>query len=182
MMQDRLENTLVLLGRTPRALRALLYELPEMWVMRNEGGETWSVVDVLGHLIDADRVDWMPRTRKMLESREVRRFDAFDRGGHKRETAGKQLGELLDIFASLRVQNLEDLRALRLSESDLERRAEHPALGVVTLRQLLASWAAHDLTHLHQISRIMANQVREAVGPWSKFLGVLHCEGHSEPA
>ena len=182
MMQDRLENTLVLLGRTPWALRALLHELPEMWVMRNEGGETWTVIDVVGHLIDADRVNWMPRARKMMESRQVRRFDTFDRGGHKRETEGKQLGELLDIFTSLRMQNLEELRALRLSENDLDRRGEHPALGVVTLRQLLAAWAAHDLTHLHQISRIMAHQVREAVGPWSKFLGVLHCEGHSEPA
>ena len=107
-------------------------------------------------------------------------MEAFDRGGHKRETEGRQLGELLDIFSSLRVQNLTELRGFRLTEDHLDRRAEHPALGVVTLRQLLAAWAAHDLTHLHQITRIMAYQVRDAVGPWSRFLGVLHCNGHGE--
>jgi hypothetical protein len=180
MIEVDVETTLALLQRMPKSLDALLRGLPDMWVMHNEGGESWTVFDVVGHLIDADRVNWMPRVRRILESTEVRRFDAFDRGGHKRENEGKQLGELLDVFAALRAKNLAELRGMRLTESDLDQRGEHPALGVVTLRQLLASWSAHDLTHLHQISRIMACQVRDAVGPWSRFLGVLHCAGHSE--
>jgi hypothetical protein len=179
-MEHDLEDTLALLERTPRALDALLRGLPEAWVLRNEGGETWSAFDVVGHLIDADRVNWMPRARKFLEPGEIGRFEPFDRGGHKRETQGKHLNELLDTFAELRAKNLDELRGFRLRGDDLDRRAEHPALGMVTLGQLLASWAAHDLTHLHQISRIMAHQVREAVGPWCRFLGVLHCAGHGE--
>jgi DinB superfamily len=199
-MQQQLQNTIALLERTPGALDALLRGMSEMWVMRNEGADkegkdTWTAFDVVGHLIDADRVNWMPRARKILESREMGpseplpgeatrddlpKFAAFDRGGHMRETEGMQLGELLDAFAKLRAKNLGELRGMDLTEADLDRRAEHPALGVVTLRQLLAAWAAHDLTHLHQIARIMAFQVREAVGPWSKFLGVLQCKGHGE--
>jgi hypothetical protein len=181
-MQDQLENTLALLERTPLALNALLHGLPEMWVLRNEGGETWSAFTVVGHLINADRVNWMPRARSILQSNEIRRFASFDRGGHQRETQGRNLTQLLDTFTDWRGKNLAELRALRLTETDLDRRGEHPALGVVTLRQLLSAWAAHDLTHLHQISRIMAYQYRDAVGPWSKFLGVMHCAGHSEPA
>jgi hypothetical protein len=181
-MENQLENTLALLERTPRALDASLRGLPEMWVMRNEGAETWSAFTVVGHLIDADRVNWMPRARSILDSNEVRRFASFDRGGHQRETQSMHLGLLLDTFTDLRRKNLDELRGLRLTASDLDRRGEHPALGVVTLGQLLAAWATHDLTHLHQISRIMAYQYRDAVGPWSKFLGVLHCAGHSEPA
>jgi DinB superfamily len=181
-MLDTLETTLALLERTPVTLDALLRGLPETWTTRNEGGESWTAFDVVGHLIDADRVNWMPRARRILEPGQLRRFEPFDRGGHKRETNGRQLGELLDIFVALRANNLEELRGLHLTENDLDRRGEHPALGAVTLRQLLATWAAHDLTHLHQISRVMAYQLREAVGPWSKFLGVLHCAGHSEAA
>jgi hypothetical protein len=185
MMQEHLENAIALLERTPKALDALLRGMPEMWVTRNEGGETWTAFDVVGHLIDADRVNWMSRARKFLAGRdatqgEIPKFAAFDRGGHKRESEGKQLGELLDAFSALRAQNLAELRERALTAADLDRRAEHPALGVVTLKQLLATWAAHDLTHLHQIARIMAFQVREDVGPWSKFLGVLQCKGHGE--
>jgi len=181
-MQDQLENTIALLERTPAAFDALLRGLPEVWVMRNEGDGSWTAFEVVGHLIDADRVNWMPRARRILASHETRRFDAFDRGGHTREIEGRSLGELLDTFAALRAQNLGEVRGWNLAEADLARQGEHPALGVVTLRQLLATWAAHDLTHLHQISRIMAHQLREAVGPWSRFLGVLHCAGHSEAA
>jgi DinB superfamily len=187
-MALELDNTIALLERTPGVLDALLRGLPETWVMRNEGGETWNAFDVVGHLIDADRVNWMPRVRRILEPDDVssgagagaKKFAAFDRGGHRRETEGKELGQLLDGLAALRAKNLDELRGMGLTEGDLNRQAEHPALGVVTLRQLLAAWAAHDLTHLHQISRIMAHQVREAVGPWSRFLGVMQCKGHSE--
>jgi hypothetical protein len=179
MMEQNLEHTISLLASTPAALDALLRDLPEAWTLRNEGENTWSSFDVVGHLIDCERVDWMPRARMIMESGEARAFEPFDRGGHKRECQGKSLAQLLDEFAELRGSNLYDLRGLNLQQEDFERRGRHPAFGVVTLSELLAAWAAHDLTHLHQISRIMAHQYREAVGPWSSFLGVLQCAGHS---
>ena len=117
----------------------------------------------------------------ILQFGESRPFESFDRWGHVQESQGKSLGQLLDEFASARAKSLDELRALNLRPEDLERRGRHPALGAVTLSQLLATWAAHDLTHLHQISRVMAHQYREAVGPWSAYLGVLQCAGHSAP-
>jgi len=117
----------------------------------------------------------------VLQFAETQAFEPFDRQGRAREIQGKSLGQLLDEFLRLRSENLAELRALNLRQEDLERRGRHPALGVVTLSQLLATWAAHDLTHLHQISRVMAHQYREAVGPWSAYLGVLQCAGHSSP-
>ena len=137
--------------------------------------------DIVGHLIYAERTDWMPRARIVLQFGETKAFDSFDRLGHIRESQGKLLGQLLHEFAALRSESLRELNQLNLRREDLERRGRHPALGVVTLSELLASWAAHDLTHLHQISRVMANQYRDAVGPWSRFLGVLQCTGHSSP-
>jgi hypothetical protein len=181
-MEHDLENTISLLSRTPAVLDAWLRDLPEFWVTRNEGGDSWTATEVVGHLIDADRVDWMPRARHILGFGDTRAFDPFDRGGHTRECAGKTLAQLLDEFARLRAENLAALGALALTPQDLARPGLHPALGPVTLSQLLATWAAHDLTHLHQITRVMAHQYREAVGPWHRFLGVLHCAGHSEPA
>jgi DinB superfamily len=182
IMKHDLKETLALLARTPSVLDALLRDMPEIWVLRNEGEGTWNALDVVGHLIDADRVNWMRRARRVLESGETLAFEPFDRGGHARETQDRPLGGLLDEFARLRAENLAELRALNLQPRDLERRGQHPALGTITLSELLAAWAAHDLTHLHQISRIMASQYREAVGPWSRFLGVLHCAGHSASA
>ena len=147
--------------------------------MRSEGEDTWSVFDVVGHLIDGERVNWLPRARMILESGESRTFEPFDRLGHVREGRGKTLEQLLDEFTRLRQENVGELSALNLRREDLERRGRHPAFGVVTLSELLATWATHDLTHLHQISRIMAGQYRDAVGPWSAYLGVLQCAGHS---
>jgi DinB superfamily len=178
-MQHNLENTISLLTRTPAALSALLGDLPETWTKRNEGDNTWSAFDVVGHLIHGERADWMPRAKIVLQFGETQVFEPFDRWGHVRESEGKSLGQLLDEFARLRSENLVELRGLHLQPEDFERRGRHPALGVVTLSELLATWAAHDLTHLHQISRIMAHQYRQAVGPWSRFLGVLQCAGHS---
>ncbi|HEX6639886.1 MAG TPA: DinB family protein [Thermoanaerobaculia bacterium] len=117
----------------------------------------------------------------ILRDGEASTFASFDRTGHERESEGKSLEELLDEFARLRRENLEELRGLHVQAEDLARRGNHPALGAVTLSQLLATWAAHDLSHLHQISRIMAHQYRELVGPWSAYLGVLQCSGHSGP-
>lgn len=178
-MEHDLQLTIALLTRTPAALDALLRDLPEAWTLQNEGGHTWSALDVVGHLIHGERTDWMPRARIVLHDGETRTFDPFDRAGHLRESRGKSMGQLLDEFARLRSENVGELRALDLGREDLQRRGRHPALGVVTLSELLAAWAAHDLTHLHQISRAMAHQYREAVGPWRAYLGVLRCDGHS---
>jgi DinB superfamily len=178
-MEHTLQDTTALLTRTPAALDALLRDLPETWTHRNEGEDTWSPFDIIGHLIHGERTDWMPRAKTILQFGETQPFAPFDREGFANESQNKSLAQLLDKFARLRAENLDELRALNLQQADLERRGRHPALGVVTLSQLLASWAAHDLTHLHQISRVMAYQYRESVGPWSKFLGVLHCNGHS---
>jgi len=178
-MDHNLNNTIALLTRTPAALNSLLRDLPETWTQRNEGEKTWSTFDIVGHLIHGERTDWMPRARMILQFGDARSFDAFDRWAQKRESRGKSLDQLLDEFARVRSENLDALRAMNLQPADFERRGRHPALGVVTLSELLATWAAHDLTHLHQISRVMAYQYRETVGPWSAYLGVMHCAGHS---
>lgn len=178
-MEPTLQNTLSLLTRTPAALDALLRDLPEAWTHRNEGAGTWSAFEVVGHLIHAERTDWMGRVRTILQSGETRTFDPFDRLGQEREIRGKTLTQLLDEFTRVRAENLNELRALNLQPEDLHRRGQHPSFGAVTLSQLLSTWAVHDLTHLHQLSRIMAHQYREAVGPWSVYLGVLQCAGHS---
>lgn len=180
-MEHDLDNTMVLLARTPVALDALLRDLPESWTSQSEGGESWSAFDVVGHLIHGERTDWMARARMILQFGETKTFVPFDRRAQFRESEGKSLGQLLDEFARLRSENLRELRASNLQPADFERCGRHPALGTVTLSQLLATWVVHDLTHLHQISRIMAYQYREAVGPWSKYLGVLQCAGHSAP-
>jgi DinB superfamily len=181
LMEHNLDHTVRLLARTPAGLDVLLRDLPQTWTSRNEGENTWSAFDVVGHLVHGERTDWMLRAKMILQFGETRAFEPFDRWGQVRESEGKSLGELLDEFARLRRENLIELRALDLRPEDLDRRGRHPALGVVTLSELLATWAAHDLTHLHQISRVMAHQYREAVGPWSQYLGVLQCVGHSAP-
>jgi hypothetical protein len=181
-MEQKLEYTMALLARTPAALDALLRDLPEGWTHGNEGGDTWSAYAVVAHLIHCEDDDWTARIRLILRSGDAQPFAPFDREGHVRYSRGKTLGELLDEFARIRAKNLEEVRDLGLTQKDLERRGRHPALGEVTLSQLLATWAAHDLTHLHQISRIMACQYKEAVGPWVRFLGVMQCAGHSAAA
>jgi hypothetical protein len=178
-MHQNLEDTIALLERTPATLNAWLRDLPEAWTSCNEGTGTWSAFDIVGHLIHGEGTDWMPRAQIILEFGEDRAFDPFDRLAQFRESAGKSLGQLLDEFARLRSENLNELRGLQLRPEDFDRRGRHPALGVVTLSELLAAWVGHDLTHLHQISRIMAHQFREATGPWSAYLGVLQCTGHS---
>ena len=182
----RLAEAIAVLTRTPAALDALLRGLPDIWVRDNEGRskegkDTWSAFDIVGHLIVGERTDWMPRARIILEHGEARPFDPFDRFAQVKESQGKSLEQLLDEFARLRKENLAALQALNLQPEDLSRRGRHPELGVVTLSELLATWAVHDLTHVHQLSRVMAHQYRDAVGPWSAYLGVLKCAGHSDP-
>jgi len=179
-MTHDLEQTIALIERTPKVLNTLLRDLPDEWTMRNEGEKTFSAYDVVGHLIHGELTDWLPRARRILESGESKPFDRFDRFAQERESKGKSLPQLLDEFARLRAESIRQLRALNLQPKDLERKGKHQVLGTVTLSQLLATWAAHDLTHLHQLSRVMAHQYRESVGPWTKFLGVMQCAGHSE--
>jgi len=178
-MNHNLDETIALISRTPATLNTLLRDLPEIWTRRNEGGNTWTPVDVVGHLISGERTDWMPRVRVILEHGATRTFEPFDMQGHLREVQGKSLEQLLDEFARLRADNLTTLRAMNLGPAELARPGRHPSLGDVTLSQLLATWAAHDLTHVHQLTRILAHQYRDAVGPWSQYMGVMQCAGHS---
>ncbi len=182
--QFKLAEVVAVLSRTPATLDALLRGLPDTWVRGNEGcskdgKDTWSAFDIVGHLIHGERTDWMSRARIILENGEARPFDPFDRLAQFKESEGKSLAQLLDEFARLREESLVALRALNLQPEDFARRGKHPDLGVVTLSELLATWAVHDFTHLHQLSRVMAYQYRDAVGPWSAYLGVLKCSGHS---
>jgi hypothetical protein len=174
-------DAVAVLTRTPATLNALLRGLPSIWVRGNEGKDTWNAFDIMGHLVFAERSDWMPRVRIVLENGDARPFDPFDRFAQQTESQDKSLEQLLDDFGHLRRDNLAALDALNLPLEALTRRGQHPALGVVTLSELLATWAVHDLTHLHQLSRVMAHQYRDLVGPWSAYLGVLHCAGHSAP-
>lgn len=172
MTQD-LEQTITLLERTPQVLHALLQDLPAAWTAQNEGGETWNVFEVMGHLIYGERVNWLPRALLILQAGESRNFEPFDRLGHAAEIQGKSMNALLEEFSKVRAANIEELRGLNLTPTQLLLCGQHPSFGRVTLGQLLATWAVHDLTHLRQISRVMAHQYREAVGPWSEYLGVL---------
>ena len=181
MTEFNLAEAIAVLSRTPATLDALLRGLPDMWLRGNEGKDTWSAFDIVGHLIVGERTDWMPRARIILENGEARPFDPFDRFAQANESQGKSLQQLLDEFARLRSESLASLRSLNLQPEDWTRRGRHPELGVVTLPQLLATWAVHDLTHVHQLARVMAHQYRDAVGPWRAYLGVLNCAGHGAP-
>jgi uncharacterized damage-inducible protein DinB len=179
MPQFTLPEATALLARTPSALKALLSGLPAIWVHANEGPNTWTATDILAHLVDCERTNWLPRARMILEQGESQPFAPLDR--FAQQESPKSLDQLLEDFATLRAANLATLQSLNLQPEDLTRRGIHPAFGPVTLAQLLATWTTHDLTHLHQLSRLLAHQYREAVGPWSVYLGVLQCHGHSAP-
>ena len=175
-MDFRFEDALDVLSRTPATLRDLLQDLPPRWTRSNEGGESWSPFDVLGHLIHGERTDWIGRARTILEHGETRTFEPFDRFAMLEESRDKTLAELLDTFAELRTDNLRRLADLGVTEEHLEKTGRHPDFGTVTLRQLLATWVAHDLGHIAQISRTMARQYRREVGPWRAYLPVLGAE------
>jgi hypothetical protein len=169
-----MEEAVAVLTRTPVALDALLRGLPDRWIVANEGPDTWSPFDVIGHLIHGERTDWMPRIRIILEHGEARAFEPFDRFSQFAVSQDRTIASLLDEFAQLRQANLADLATLRLSDVDFDRRGKHPELGAVTLRQLLATWVAHDLDHVVQISRVMARQYSDEVGPWRAYLRVIN--------
>src|SRR5579884_4221026 len=160
MSQPFVEESITVLSRTPGTLNALLRELPDAWTSATEGPGTWSPYDVVGHLIHGEKADWIPRLNIILEHGDARPFDPFDREAQFRDSAGKSLPELLDEFSRLRRENLDRLQALNLRPEQLELPGTHPALGRVTLRQLLATWTAHDLGHIIQISRVMAKRYK----------------------
>jgi hypothetical protein len=168
-----MDEGVALLARTPGTLDAMLRGLPDGWIAANEGDDTWSPFDVVGHLIHGERTDWMPRVRIVLEHGEGRPFDTFDRFAQFAASEGRTLASLLDEFANLRHDNLRELATLRLTDADLDRRGRHPAFGAVTLRQLLATWVAHDLDHVVQISRVLARQYSSEVGPWAAYLRII---------
>jgi hypothetical protein len=172
-MEFDLDSATAVLERTPAALAALLGGLPERWVRGNEGGDSFSPFDVVGHLIDADETDWIPRARIILAGPREAELPPFDRFRHRARNAGRSLASLLGEFARIRSDCVALLRSWKLGDAELDRVATHPALGPVTLRQLLSTWVVHDLGHVAQISRVMAKQYRGAVGPWTVFLPVL---------
>jgi hypothetical protein len=172
-MNFNVPDALAILARTPAAVRALLAGLPDGWTSCNEGPDTFSAFDNVGHLIHGERADWIPRARIILAQGENRTFEPFDRFAQHRESAGKSLAQLLDEFEELRRANLETLNSWSLSDAELALTGEHPSLGTVTLAQLLATWVAHDLGHLAQIARVMAKRYRGDVGPWRAYLPIL---------
>ena len=172
-MHFQLDEGIEVLERTPATFRAMLSGLSDGWLFTNEGPETFTAFDNLAHVIHGERTDWIPRARIILEQGANRRFAPFDRFAHTRESAGKSLAVLLDEFEALRAENLATLRAWALTDAHLELVGEHPALGAVTLRQLLATWVAHDLGHIAQSARVMAKRYREDVGPWRAYLPIM---------
>ncbi len=172
-MELVLEEALPVLARTPEGLRGLLWNLPEPWVRSDEGPETWSPYDIVGHLIQGERMNWLPRIEHLLHLGDSAPFPTFDREGMFGASTGRTMDELLDEFAVLRAASLDRLRALNLSRADLDRRGLHPDFGQVTLSQLVATWVAHDLGHVGQVARVMARQFSSAVGPWRAYLPVL---------
>jgi hypothetical protein len=163
-----------ILKRTPAILRTWLEDLPERWILNNEGPETWSPFDVVGHLIHGENTDWIPRAEQILAGRGDDPFPPFDRFAQFEDSKGKTIEDLLAEFEKARGQSIKALENLRLGEDELNLTGTHPEFGTVTLRQLLAAWVTHDLSHIAQIARVMAKQQTEAVGPWRKYLSVLH--------
>lgn len=172
-MNFTLSDAIPILERTPAVLRALLWDVPVSWTRQNEGPETWSPFDIVGHLIHGEHTDWIVRTEILLTFGEERPFTPFDRFAQFEASRGKTLHQLLDTFAEARAANLARLQSLGLTPEDLDRRGSHPELGPCTLGELLATWVAHDLSHIAQIARVMGRQYTEAVGPWRPYLPML---------
>src|SRR5262245_47042782 len=163
-MEFELAHAIAVLKRTPSTLSALLRDLPDPWLTQNEGPETWSPYDVVGHLIHSEETDWIPGAKIILEHGEARPFEPFDRFAMFEKSKGKTITELLDTFARLRADNLRELQSLNLTPKILDKRGTHPELGTVTLKQLLATWVVHDLGHIRQVVRVMAKQYGAEVG------------------
>jgi DinB superfamily len=173
-MKFSLNKSIEILERTPAVLKTLLAGLNDEWVMNNEGPETFSPYDVVGHLIHGEKTDWTVRTKIILEFGLSKPFEPYDRFAQYEESKGKTLQQLLDEFEKLRKENMVWFSGLKLSEADLDKKGMHPILGEVTLRNLLSTWVVHDLTHIAQITRVMAKQYKEELGPWQEFFRILN--------
>jgi uncharacterized damage-inducible protein DinB len=172
-MKFELEKAIEILERTPGVLNSLLSALSADWTSTNEGGETWSAYDVVGHLIHGEKTDWIPRADIILSPEADKHFQPFDRFAQMRESGTETLQQLLHEFSTLRKSNIERLRLMDIGDEDLTLTGIHPAFGEVTLAQLLATWVAHDLNHIGQIVRVMAKQYKAEVGPWVEYLRVM---------
>jgi hypothetical protein len=172
-MKYSIDGSLAILGRTPSVLKTLLKGLGDGWIMNNEGPETFSPYDVVGHLIHGEKTDWAARAKIILEFGLSKPFVPWDRFAQYEESKGKTLDQLLNEFDAVRKDNLVWLRSLNLTETDLDKKGMHPMLGEVTLRNLLATWVVHDLTHIAQITRVMAKQYKDEMGPWPEFFRIL---------
>jgi uncharacterized damage-inducible protein DinB len=173
-MSFTVEKSIEILERTPEVLETMLQNVSADWTENNEGGETWSVFDVLGHLVHGEKTDWMARMEIIISDAPDKKFAPFDRFAQFEDSKGKTLRELLKEFKGLRKKNVDVLRSKKLTTENLEQKGVHPAFGEVTLRQLLATWTVHDLDHISQISRVMAKQYKEDVGPWTQYLKILN--------
>jgi hypothetical protein len=162
------------LERTPAVLKALLANMDDEWIVNNEGPETFSPFDVMGHLVNGEKTDWRPRITMILEYGNSKTFVSFDRFAQYEESKGKTLQQLLDEFEELRNKNMKWFRSLSISEADLDKKGSHSVLGQVTLRNLLSTWVIHDLTHIAQITRVMAKQYKEEMGPWLEFFRLMN--------
>ncbi|CAN5782447.1 hypothetical protein BH10BAC2_BH10BAC2_35560 [soil metagenome] len=172
-MQFDLQKSIEILERTPIVLEQMLSGLHHDWTINNEGPDTWNPYDVIGHLIHGEKTDWIPRTKIILSASDDKNFVHFNRFAQLTESKDKTITELLDEFKKLRKENLDYLRSLHIDEVALNNTGIHPAFGEVSLQQLLATWAVHDLNHIAQTARVMAKQYKEAVGPWVGYLKVL---------
>jgi hypothetical protein len=173
-MKYSLERSYEILDRTPAVLQVMLSGLPDDWVMPNEGPETFSPYDVVGHLVHGEKADWTIRTKMILEHGTSQTFEKYDRFAQYQESKGKSLQQLLNEFTAIRKENMVWFKALNLTEDDLNKKGMHPVLGTVTLRNLLATWVVHDLTHLAQITRVLAKQYKSEMGPWPEFFRILN--------
>ena len=173
-MKYSIERSLEILERTPAVLNTLLSGIGDDWVTNNEGPDTFSPYDVIGHLIHGEKTDWTARTKRILEFGDTKTFDLWNRFAQYEESKGKSLQQLLDEFAAIRKENMVWFKSLGLTEADLDKKGMHPKLGSVTLRNLLATWVVHDLTHIAQVARVMAKQYKEEMGPWPEFFRILH--------
>jgi hypothetical protein len=167
------ERSIEILERTPGVIRELLSGIGEEWIMANEGPETFSPYDVIGHLIHGEKTDWVPRAKIILEHGLSKPFIPYDRFAQFEASKGKSVYQLLDEFETIRRENMKWFRSVSLAESDLDKKGMHPGLGEVSLRNLLATWVVHDLTHIAQVGRVMAKQYKEEMGPWPAYFRIL---------
>jgi len=174
MSNFNLIEVMEILERTPAVLISLLSGLSDRWIYNNEGGESWNPYDIVGHLIHGEKKDWIQRTNIILEYGEDKPFEPFDRFAQFKDSVGKTLNDLLEEFTKLRKENIEVLNNLNLDEKDLNKKGIHPEFGNVTLKQLLSTWVVHDLSHIRHISRVMAKQYKNEIGPWEKYLRVIN--------